>query len=153
MWHMLCESGNDLEINFRDIVADHRRGKAHWEANYTFSGGRKVHNIVDAEFVLLDELIIKHQDRFDFWRWSRMALGPIGWAAGWTPMVQKKARRTAQERLDRFVSSHPQYAGSPIPRPEDWSTRNRWSTAEASRRYRPIGIGSDAQFGFDLSQN
>lgn len=111
MWHMLCESGKDLEISFRDIEADDRHGKAHWEARYSFSSSaRKVHNIIEAEFLFQDGAIIRHRDRFDFWRWSRMALGPTGWAFGWTPMVQKKVQRTAQERLDRFVASHPEYS-------------------------------------------
>jgi SnoaL-like domain len=110
MWRMLCESGKDLQITFGGIEADDQRGKAHWEAHYTFSTtGRKVHNIIDAEFVFQDGAIVRHHDQFNFWRWSRMALGPIGWALGWTPMVQKRVRRTAQERLERFIASHPEY--------------------------------------------
>ena len=110
MWHMLCEAGKDLEISFRDLDADNQRGRAHWEARYTFSAtGRKVHNIIDAEFVFQNGLIIQHRDHFDFWRWSRMALGPMGWALGWTPMLQKQVQRNARQRLDRFVDSHRQY--------------------------------------------
>ncbi len=110
MWHMLCEGGEDLEISFWDIETDDRHGKAHWEARYTFSTtARKVHNIIDAEFVFQNGAIIQHRDQFDFWRWSRMALGPIGWTLGWTPIIQKQVQRTAQKRLDRFIISHPQY--------------------------------------------
>lgn len=110
MWHMLCEGGTDLEITFRDIEADDQHGKAHWEARYTFSTtGRKVHNILDAEFVFQNGAIIQHRDQFDFWRWSRMALGPIGWALGWTPMLRQRVQRTAQKRLDQFIAAHPQY--------------------------------------------
>jgi hypothetical protein len=110
MWHMLCEGGADLEISFRDIEADDQRGTAHWEARYSFSAtGRKVHNIIDAEFIFHDGVIVQHRDQFDFWRWSRMALGPIGWTLGWTPIVQKQVQRTAQKRLDKFIASHPQY--------------------------------------------
>lgn len=112
MWHMLCEGGADLAIEFRDIEADDQRGKAHWEARYMFSATkRKVHNIIDAEFVFQDGLIVEHRDRFGFWRWSRMALGPMGWAFGWTPFLRRRVQRTAQQRLERFIASHPAYQG------------------------------------------
>lgn len=110
MWHMLCEGGSDLEITFRNIEADDQHGRAHWEARYTFaSSRRKVHNIIDAEFIFLNGAIVQHRDHFNFWRWARMALGPIGLALGWTPMLQQRVQQTAQDRLDRFIASHPQY--------------------------------------------
>ena len=112
MWHMLCESGADLEITFGEIAADDQRGRAHWEARYTFSSsGRRVHNRIDAEFEFQAGAISRHRDRFDFWRWSRMALGPAGWALGWTPLLQRQVQRTAQRRLERFVAAHPEYQG------------------------------------------
>jgi hypothetical protein len=110
MWHMLCSSGQDLAINFRDISADDRHGAAHWEARYTFSAtGRHVHNMVDAEFDFRDGLIVRHHDRFGFWRWSRMALGPAGWLLGWTPLLHRRVQRSAQDRLARFIAAHPEY--------------------------------------------
>ena len=110
MWHMLCESGQDLAITFRDITADDQRGHAHWEARYTFSASRrKVHNIIEANFVFRDGLMVEHHDVFDFWRWARMALVPAGWALGWTPFIQQQVQRTAQKRLERFVAAHPEY--------------------------------------------
>lgn len=112
MWHMLCESGHDLEISFRGIEADDQRGRAHWEARYTFSTtGRKVHNIIEAEFIFHNGLISQHRDHFNFWRWSRMALGPLGWALGWTPMVRQRVQRTALKRLEKFIAARPQYQG------------------------------------------
>ncbi len=110
MWHMLCEGGRDLTLTFGGIEADDRRGRAHWEAHYTFSAtGRRVHNIIEAEFVLAEGRIVAHRDRFDFWRWSRMALGAAGWALGWTPLVRRQVQQAAAKRLDRFVASHPEY--------------------------------------------
>ena len=109
MWHMLCERGTDLEITFNDVVANGRSATAHWEATYTFSGGRRVHNIIDAAFQFQDALIIDHQDSFDLWRWTRMALGPAGIFLGWTPMVQKKVRETAVAGLNKFIANHPEY--------------------------------------------
>jgi hypothetical protein len=110
MWHMLCESGKDLAVIFRDIHADEARGTAHWEATYTFSAtGRKVLNIIDAEFDFSGGQIIHHRDRFSFWRWSRQALGPTGLLLGWTPFVQRKVQRTAARNLSKFIQAHPQY--------------------------------------------
>lgn len=109
MWHMLCERGQDLQISFRDVMATQNGGQVHWEAVYTFSTGRKVHNQVDANFTFADGLIIRHADQFDFWRWTRMALGLPGTLVGWTPMMQKKVRETAVAGLDKFLANHLEY--------------------------------------------
>jgi ketosteroid isomerase-like protein len=96
MWAMLCERATDLSIEYSGVAADDMTGRAHWEARYTFTKtGRKVHNIIDATFAFKDGLIIRHDDRFNFWRWSRQALGPSGLFLGWTPSVQAKVRETA----------------------------------------------------------
>jgi hypothetical protein len=109
MWHMLCERGKDLQVSFRDVWADEGNGRAHWEATYTFSTGRKVHNVIDAAFEFQDGLIIRHQDSFDLWRWTRMALGPMGWFLGWSPLVQNRVRGTAVHSLTAFIAKHPEY--------------------------------------------
>jgi ketosteroid isomerase-like protein len=109
MWHMLCERGKDLQISFRDVVATQNSGQAYWEAIYTFSTGRKVHNKIDANFTFSDGKIVSHADQFDLWRWTRMALGLPGVLAGWTPMLQKKVRQTAVSGLDKFIANHPEY--------------------------------------------
>lgn len=104
MWRMLCERGKDLAIEFRDVSADERRGAAHWDARYTYSGtGRKVVNRIDAAFEFDGGKIIRHTDSFDLYRWARQALGPVGLLLGWTPMVQGKIRRTAAAALDRYT--------------------------------------------------
>ena len=104
MWHMLCEAGKDLRIEFSGVQADERSGRAHWEAWYTFSRtGRKVHNVIEATFEFRDGKIIRHTDRFSFWRWSRQSLGTTGWLLGWTPFLQKKVRETAMKGLWRFI--------------------------------------------------
>ncbi len=109
MWHMLCERGQDLQIDFGDVWADEGNGRAHWEATYTFSTGRKVHNVIDAEFAFQDGLIIRHQDSFDLWRWTRMALGPMGWFLGWSLVVQNRVRGTAVQSLNNFIANHSEY--------------------------------------------
>lgn len=109
MWHMLCERGQDLQVSFRNVETTQKSGRAHWEAKYTFSTGRPVHNIIDAEFTFADGLIVTHTDTFDLYRWTRQALGPLGMVAGWTPMVQKRVRKTAVSSLNHFISKHPEY--------------------------------------------
>lgn len=94
MWRMLCERGKDLEVTYSDVRADGEKGSAHWEATYTFSAtGKKVHNVIDAEFELKDGKIVKHTDRFDLYRWTRMALGLKGVLLGWAPPVQGAIRK------------------------------------------------------------
>jgi hypothetical protein len=108
MWEMLCSQAKNFELTFADVRADDRVGKAHWEAGYKFSAtGRLVHNKIDAEFEFQDGKIIKHTDSFDFWKWSRMALGPVGLLLGWTPLLRRKVRNQARERLEKFMSSRP----------------------------------------------
>ncbi len=107
MWRMLCERGADLEIVFSGIEADDATGKAHWEADYTFSAtGRKVHNVIDATFAFEDGKIVRHQDVFDFWAWTRMALGVPGVLLGWTPIIQGKVRGQAGDQLKKFMAKH-----------------------------------------------
>ena len=85
------------------IEADDDKGKAHWEAWYTFSAtGKKVHNIIDAEFEFRDGKISKHTDRFDLYAWMKQALGLPGVLLGWSGLLQNKVRSQAQSQLDRF---------------------------------------------------
>jgi ketosteroid isomerase-like protein len=104
MWRMLCERGRDLQISFDRIQADEHAGGAHWEARYTFSTtGRRVHNLIDASFKFKGGKIIEHHDRFNFWRWSSMALGPLGLFLGWLPAVQARVRAQARAGLAAFM--------------------------------------------------
>ena len=103
MWRMLCTRGKDMTLEYNGIEADDSTGRAHWEARYTFSAtGRKVHNVIDANFTLRDGLIVRHVDRFDFWRWSRQALGAPGWLLGWSGLLQRKVRDNAAKGLSDF---------------------------------------------------
>lgn len=106
MWRMLCSRAHDLRIESRNLVADAVSGSADWEARYTFSAtGRLVHNVVHSSFDFLEGRIIAQTDHFDFWRWSRQALGPAGWILGWTPMLRHKMQTAARERLEAFMAS------------------------------------------------
>ncbi|MCB0542142.1 MAG: nuclear transport factor 2 family protein [Saprospiraceae bacterium] len=110
MWHFLCISGKDLEIEFSHVQADAQKGIASWEARYTFSRtGRKVHNRIRAQFEFSDNLIIRHRDDFSFWRWSRQAFGMAGLLLGWTPFFHRKVSGTAGAGLRKFIEQNPEY--------------------------------------------
>ena len=104
MWKMLCSQARGFELVFSEAQADDTAGTAHWEATYIFSAtGRNVHNRIDASFRFQDGKIIQHRDSFSFWRWSSMALGPVGMLLGWSPLVKNKVRRQAAQNLERFI--------------------------------------------------
>ncbi len=110
MWQMLCSHADDLVLTVSRIQADANMGSAHWEADYTYGKARRpVHNVIDAAFVFRDGLILQHTDTFDVWKWSRMALGPVGLLLGWTPMLQTSIRKSARQGLDAFI--HKQLEG------------------------------------------
>ena len=104
MWKMLCARGKDLMIEFGAIRANETTGSVHWEAWYTFSKSKqRVHNVIEASFVFRDGKIAKHTDKFNLWKWSAMALGPIGTFLGWTPFVRTGIRKEARRGLDSFI--------------------------------------------------
>jgi ketosteroid isomerase-like protein len=106
MWKMLCLRGKDMRVEFRDVKASGDQVTAHWDAYYTFSKtGRKVHNSIDAAFSFKDGLIIEHRDQFDFYRWSKQALGTPALLLGWTGFFHKKVRATAMEGLREFMAA------------------------------------------------
>ena len=110
MWSMLCEA---VKAKGRDVwkleVSNITDGSAHWEAHYRFSAtGRMVHNIIEAKFEFDDAGLVKrHRDSFDFWRWSRQALGAPGILLGWTPFLRGKVRTTAAANLKKFLAQKP----------------------------------------------
>ncbi len=114
MWRMLCEATrangrDDWKLEWSGVDATDTAGQAHWDANYRFSAtGRMVLNRIDARFTFNPQgLIATHRDRFDFWAWSRQALGTPGLLLGWTPMLRNKVRARADGNLRKFLASHP----------------------------------------------
>lgn len=104
MWRMLCQNATDLKIEFSGIEASENTGKAHWEAYYTFSKtGRKVHNIIDANFEFKDGKIIKHTDHFNLKRWAGQAMGWKGKLFGGASFFKKKLHEQTNRLLDKFM--------------------------------------------------
>lgn len=72
-------------------------------SRYDFSAtGRKVNNIIDARFELVDGKIIRHADTFDLWRWAGMALGLKGTLLGWSPPFKTTVHKMAVKGLDDY---------------------------------------------------
>ena len=111
MWHMLCDAtkagGLDVwKLTYSGIEADGGTGKSHWDAYYRFSAtGRLVHNSIDSALEFNEQgLIRRHRDRFDFWSWSRQALGAPGLLLGWTPLLRRKVRAQAAANLQKYLA-------------------------------------------------
>ena len=107
MWRMLCDTTKAKGMaHWKLVVSDITAHSAHWEAHYLFSAtGRLVHNRIDAAFTFDGHgLITTHRDRFDFWAWSRQALGTPGLLLGWSPFLRNKVRAQAAANLQRFLA-------------------------------------------------
>jgi hypothetical protein len=111
MWRMLTGRAKDLDVKLLEHEATDERGTAHWVADYTFSTGRRVHNDVRAEFRFERGLLAEHRDSFSFYGWARQALGPVGLALGWTPVLRGKVQREARVGLDEFLAQADTAAG------------------------------------------
>ena len=111
MWRMLCDatkSKPESRAHWKLATRDITDRSAHWDAHYLFSAtGRSVINRIDATFEFdANGLITQHRDRFDFWAWSRQALGLPGLLLGWTPFLRAKVRAQAGANLKRYLKTH-----------------------------------------------
>ncbi len=107
MWRMLCASEKaQLQVTFDCVTANDSTGSANWTANYLFSKtGRKVTNHVSARFEFKNGKISKHTDSFNFWKWSRQALGFAGYVLGWTNFLKTKVSQGANASLADFTKN------------------------------------------------
>lgn len=104
MWEMLIKGGKDLQLEYSGVEADEKQGKALWVATYTFSKTRrKVVNKIQAAFEFRDGKIIRHTDRFDFYKWSKQAFGFTGVLLGWAGFFKNKVRASVKERLRQYL--------------------------------------------------
>ena len=114
MWRMLCESMQasgraDWKLSYRVISVDADTGRLHWSAYYRFGTvQRPVHNRIHSTFRFnAAGQITQHHDQFDFWRWSRQALGLPGLLLGWSPLLRRQVRLKALASLNRYSARHP----------------------------------------------
>ena len=112
MWRMACQSlqdrdRRDWKLNYRTFMLSEQIGCAHWRARYHFGpAGRQVQRRVTATFLFgPDGRIVQQHAQFDFWRWSRQALGLQGLLLGWTPFLRQQVRSRARENLTHYLAS------------------------------------------------
>ncbi len=104
MWEMLIRRGKDLSLTFANVEATATTGSAEWTAVYTFSQTkRRVTNHVRASFGFESGKIIRHTDQFDFYAWSKQALGVSGLLLGWTGFLRRKVQQTALQSLQEYM--------------------------------------------------
>lgn len=104
MWEMLITKGKDMRLEYRIISSAENLVNAHWDAFYTFSAtGKKVVNRIDATFEIENGKIVKHTDNFNFFTWSRQALGLPGILLGWTNFLNNKISTQAMKNLESFM--------------------------------------------------
>lgn len=74
MWHMVYDG--DIRATFEIVEASESRAVVNGVDDYTFRAtGRKVHNIIESRFRLLDHSIVDQHDVCDARQWTAMALG------------------------------------------------------------------------------
>jgi ketosteroid isomerase-like protein len=106
MWRMLTSRAREFVVKLVSNDADESEGTAHWVARYKFAQtGRPVVNDVHSQFRFAGGLITSQVDDFDFYRWSRQALGLPGLLLGWTPFLRGNVQRKARVELDRFLGA------------------------------------------------
>ncbi len=111
MWRMLCQrlKNSPSTLRYSNIWCDGDEGGCDWEAEYLFSStGRQVHNKITATFKFKDGKIISHKDNFDFWSWSKMALGVPGYLLGWSSFLRGKVQLQASQGLQNFIDASSQ---------------------------------------------
>ena len=107
MWKMLCKNAKDLRVEFSITEVYETGVKAHWEAFYTFSQtGRKVHNIINANFEFKDGKIIRHTDTFNLSRWASQAMGLKGQILGGTGFFRKRLQAQTNRLLSKFIKNN-----------------------------------------------
>jgi limonene-1,2-epoxide hydrolase len=105
MWQMLITKGKDLQIVYSNVTENGNTVQANWIATYTFSlTGNKVVNNITANFIVENGKIIKHTDSFNFYNWSKQALGIKGLLFGKMNFFRKKVQTTAMGNLASFMT-------------------------------------------------
>jgi ketosteroid isomerase-like protein len=105
MWCMLLSRNKgNIHLTFNNVKADDKTGSANWVAEYVFSAtGRKVINVISAEFEFANGKIIKHTDTFDIYKWAQQAFGIKGYLLGWTAFMQNKIQQQSGTLLKKYT--------------------------------------------------
>ncbi len=106
MWAMLIKSGKDMRVEFKNITGSSSGGTAEWIAYYTFSAtGNRVTNRIKASFFIENGKIVRHTDRFSFYKWASQSLGLTGILLGWTGLLRNKISSKAKNNLELYMTA------------------------------------------------
>lgn len=111
MWRMLIErGGQDLTVQYEIVDVSGNEGRVNWTADYRFGPKRrKVINHVQAHLLIHNGKIVRHDDQFSFWKWSRQALGLPGLLLGWSSFLKKSVQEKTNKVLSRYLSKNQEY--------------------------------------------
>jgi hypothetical protein len=105
MWQMLLGRADEdfgIEVNVVEDTAT--RARVDWVAHYKFGAtGRQISNPIRTQMHFSAGKIVRHQDEFSLWRWSRQALGMKGALLGWTPFMRNRIRAQAASALRDYA--------------------------------------------------
>jgi ketosteroid isomerase-like protein len=105
MWQMLLGRAQDLVVTWRVESETSTHARVHWEARYTFAAtDRSVVNRIATDMTLAGGLIVRQVDHFDFWRWSRQALGLPGQPAVRSAFLRDEVRAQASAKPQRHAA-------------------------------------------------
>jgi len=105
MWEMLCKNAKDFSLTYSNIThLDEEYSTCEWVASYTFSKtGKKVVNKIKAHMRFENGIIVEHSDAFSLHKWSKQAIGFMGWLLGWNRFFQRKIQNGARKNLTKFM--------------------------------------------------
>lgn len=113
MWKMLCESqkGKNFIIEYGDISVEDKMATVTWQAKYSYGKHKRpVRNVIRATF-WFDEKgrILKHEDHFDLYKWSKQAMGAVGFLIGWSPVFPIILQNKTGKMLLRYKKQNAEY--------------------------------------------
>lgn len=104
MWAMLMKRAKNWSLSYEVVSSNQHSVTTKWIGRYQFSKtGRDVENHVTATMFIVDGKIKTQIDQFDFWKWSKMALGAPGILLGWTSFLNQKVSNQAVSGLKDFM--------------------------------------------------
>lgn len=99
MWISLARGAKDFSLQFTVAKAGAGTGVVEWTARYLFGGKRPVVNVIVSEIEMVDGLIVRQTDTFDFPRWAAQALGLPGLLFGRTAWLRRSVSKKAAARV------------------------------------------------------
>ncbi len=105
MWSMLCQrKAEPGSRSFSIVEVNETSASINWSATYKFPlNGRLIHNEIQSVMTFSNGKIIKHVDRFDFWKWSRQAFGLPAMLFGWSWPFQSAVQKSIDAKLREFI--------------------------------------------------